>query len=243
MLPLEQTSREGNSRWSWTTLAIIGMCLYFFLWELLLPTDLTSNFIRNWGLTPVRFIDPEYSAYFKLVWPTVLTPMTYIFLHAGWIHLLGNMWMLWIFGSEIEVQWGGKKTLALFFLSGAAAAFLHSLVNHEATAPVIGASGAISGLMGAYLVLNPFAGVRGLAPAGFLPFVMKIPAVIFMGAWCLGQALNGSLAIMGGQGFESVAWWAHVGGFIAGACFAWFSQNNRPPRRTRYYRESFAHYF
>lgn len=241
MLPLGQP--WSSDRKCWATLGIMGVCLYVFLWELCLPAELTTNFIRNWGMIPLRLFDSEFTASLNLDWPTAFTPFTYMVLHGGWIHLIGNMWMLWVFGREIEAQWGAKKMVALFSLSGFAAALFHVLINHDSEAPVIGASGAIAGVMGAYLVLNPYAKIRTLVPVFILPFVMEIPALIFMGAWCASQVFNGTLAVMTGPSFESVAWWAHIGGFLAGIWFARFSQNNRPPRRTRYYRESFAHYY
>src|SRR5579859_791037 len=120
MLPLGQPWTEH--RRCWTTLGIMGVCLYIFLWELCLPKELTTSFIQNWGLIPLRFIDPEFTASLKLDWPAIFTPFTYMLMHGGWIHLIGNMWMLWVFGREIETQWGAKKILALFVVSGWAAA-------------------------------------------------------------------------------------------------------------------------
>lgn len=147
-----------------------------------------------------------------LTWGTLLTSM---FLHGSWMHLIGNMWFLWIFGNNIEDSMGRLRFLVFYLLTGLAAAATHLVSDPGSEIPVVGASGAISGIMGAYLVLYPHARVVTLVPLGFFLHMMRIPAWVMLGYWFLIQALSAAVtpAQAGGGG---VAFWAHVGGFVAG---------------------------
>ena len=147
-----------------------------------------------------------------------------MFLHGGWAHLISNMWALYIFGDNIEDRMGHWRYLFFYLISGVAAALTHILFQARSTVPVIGASGAISGVMGAYLVLYPGARVITLLPGlFFIPWFVEIPAFFFIGFWFISQLFNGllSLAFTGPMAtYGGVAWWAHVGGFIAGVLLA-----------------------
>jgi len=145
--------------------------------------------------------------------PAWLTPLTCIFLHGGWMHLLGNMWFLWIFGDNVEDRFG-HVLYALFYLgSGAVASLTHLWADPSSSIPTIGASGAIAGVMGAYLVFYPHAKVFSIIPLGILFFTAVIPAPVFLGIWFVIQIVS-QTGITGGEG---VAWWAHIGGFVVGA--------------------------
>ncbi len=140
-----------------------------------------------------------------------------MFLHAGWLHLLGNMWYLWIFGDNVEDRMGRIGFLAFYLLCGASASLIHIVFNLNSRIPSVGASGAIAGVLGAYLLSYPFARVLTLVPFLIIWPVVELPALIVLGSWFLIQLLNGWAAIaVSTQTTGGVAWWAHIGGFVTG---------------------------
>jgi membrane associated rhomboid family serine protease len=146
----------------------------------------------------------------KNVWGSILFSM---FLHGGWLHILGNMLFLWIFGNNIEDRLGPAKFVAFYLLCGVAATYAQALVNPRSPVPLVGASGAIAGVLGAYLVLYPRARVKTLVILGFIFFV-ELPAIVVLGGWFLLQVFQGVGSVAGQTG--GVAYMAHVGGFLAG---------------------------
>ena len=144
-----------------------------------------------------------------------LSPLTSMFLHGGWLHLIGNMWFLWLFGNNVEDSMGHVRYLVFYLLSGLAAAAAQTFVNPTSAIPMVGASGAISGVMGAYVVLYPRVRVHMLIVLGFFITRIAVPAFLMLGYWFLLQILGGLPAI--GEEKGGVAFWAHAGGFIAGA--------------------------
>jgi membrane associated rhomboid family serine protease len=151
----------------------------------------------------------------QTAWVTIFTSM---FLHGGWFHLVSNMWVLFIFGDNIEDRLGGTRYLAFYLLSGVAAALLQSYVLQGSNEPMIGASGAIAGVLGAYLVLYPGARVASLVPIFFIFTIVEVPATIFLLFWFVSQVFSGLFALQGG-GSSGVAWWAHIGGFLFGLLY------------------------
>jgi len=146
----------------------------------------------------------------------VLTPfITAMFLHGGWLHIIGNMWYLWIFGDNVEDRLGHLRYLLFYLATGIAGSLVHVLTNPSSPVPVVGASGAIAGVLGGYFLLFPRSRVLSLVPVFFFLTLMEIPAVIFLALWFVLQLFNGSLSLGGVA--NPVAWWAHVGGFVAGA--------------------------
>ncbi len=147
--------------------------------------------------------------------PNWLTPLTHMFLHGGWMHIIGNMWFLWIFGNNVEDSMGHLRFVVFYLLCGFAAAGLQMLSNPGSGVPMVGASGAIGGVMGAYVLLYPRVNVHMLFWFGFYVTTFAIPAIWMLGYWFLVQLIGGvgSLGARGG----GVAFWAHVGGFVAGA--------------------------
>jgi membrane associated rhomboid family serine protease len=143
------------------------------------------------------------------------TPLTSMFLHGGWLHLIGNMWFLWLFGNNVEDSMGHARYLAFYTLCGLAAAATQTMVNPNSAIPMVGASGAISGVMGAYIVLYPRVQVHMLVILGFFITRVAVPAFLMLGYWFLLQILGGLPALSEERG--GVAFWAHAGGFIAGA--------------------------
>src|SRR5687767_14634816 len=147
---------------------------------------------------------------------TWFTPVTSMFLHGGWFHLIGNMWFLWVFGNNVEDSMGHFRYLAFYLLCGLAAAAAQTFMNPSSAIPMVGASGAISGVMGAYIVLYPKVRVHMLVILGIFITRIVVPAYLMLGYWFLLQIVGGGLASSSEGG---VAFWAHAGGFVAGALF------------------------
>ena len=145
----------------------------------------------------------------------VFTPLTSMFLHGGWLHLIGNMWFLWLFGNNVEDSMGRARYLVFYLLSGLAAAATQTFMNPSSAIPMVGASGAISGVMGAYIVLYPRVRVHMLIFLGFFITRAAVPAYLMLGYWFLLQILGGLPSL--GDETGGVAFWAHAGGFLAGA--------------------------
>jgi len=161
--------------------------------------------------------------------------VAHMFLHGGWAHLLGNMWMLWLFGDNVEDRMGPLRFLVFYLLCGLAAAGVHVATDPGSRVPVIGASGAISGVMGAFLVMFPRARLVVMLPP-FFWWLFELPALIYLGFWFWLQVAQGS-ASRGGELAGGVAWWAHVGGFVAGlALFPLFVRRDRWSRADPGYR-------
>jgi len=165
------------------------------------------------GVVPARYLDPQWAAWHGYPQGLVLPLVSHMFLHSGWLHLIFNMWSLWIFGDNVEDVMGPLRFLLFYLLCGLGALAVHVLTNPGSTVPVVGASGAIAGVMGAYFFLYPHAKVVTFLPIIIIPFVFELPAVFYLGAWFLTQVFSGMLSPAGGGG---VAWWAHIGGFVAG---------------------------
>jgi len=187
-----------------------------FLYEVSLPPRAGQALIYTFGLIPshtgMLFV-PNGTTLSEAFLPMV----TSMFLHGGWMHLLGNMLFLWVFGGAVEDALGHFQYLIFYFVCGIGSAIVHTIFNWGSTVPTVGASGAISGVMGAFIVLFPSARVVTLIPALFLFFTVRIPAFLMLGYWFFLQIFSGlaSVGLGGQQG--GVAWWAHVGGFLLGA--------------------------
>ncbi len=190
---------------------IIGINVLVFLWQLAQGPYLKGIF-DLYGMVPIRYSDPGISGRFTLI--EQLVPFfSYMFLHGGFLHLLGNMWFLYIFGDNVEDSLGPCRFIAFYILSGIAAVLIHLATNWHSRLPTIGASGAIAGVMGAYFLMFPRSRVLTMVPIFFFPLLFELPAVFFLGYWVLIQLLYASVSH--GQA-GGVAWWAHIGGFIFG---------------------------
>ena len=163
------------------------------------------------------------------VWLTIFTSM---FMHAGWLHIGGNMLYLWVFGDNVEDAMGKARFLVFYLLTGVAAALAHVMVEPRSLIPSVGASGAIAGVLGAYLVLHPSAQVNTLFFFLFRIFIVPIPAIVVIGFWAVMQLFSGLAAfgVPNGQ-TGGVAYWAHIGGFVAGLVLVVFFRRKRPPTR------------
>lgn len=227
MLPLRDNI--PSSRFPAATLGIIVLNVLVFLHELKLGRHLDAAML-HYAVVPARYTNPEVAQYFT--WPQqILAFFTSMFLHGGWLHLIGNMWTLWIFGDNVEDRLGRVRYLLLYLASGVAAAVMHIYTNAGSLVPTIGASGAIAGIMGAYFRFYPFARVETLIPPFFFGPTFVLPAVLFLGWWFLLQFFNGFTSLGArGPGFSGIAWWAHVGGFVFGFLVCLLA---RPVRRTQ----------
>lgn len=173
------------------------------------------------GAIPMRLFDPAWAAANGFPDGAIYTLVTYMFLHAGWLHVIMNMWMLWIFADNIEDVTGHIGFALFYLLCGVLAGLIHLVFNAGGYVPIIGASGGVAGVMGAYFVLFPHGRVTTLV---FI-FVYQLPAMIFLGIWFGVQILSGIGTPSGSSG---VAWWAHVGGFVVGmALIRLFVRKNR----------------
>ncbi len=195
------------------TIALIVINSLIFLWQISLGSEGFQAVVLSLGVTPVTLIGNETLPPELYLVPPTLTVLTSMFLHGGWMHLIGNMLYLWIFGNNIEDAMGHVRFIFFYLLSGVAAALVQALPNATSAVPMIGASGAISGVLGAYLLLYPRAQVLVLIPLGYFSRLIHLPAVFVLGFWFVLQLINSALA---GPGAGGVAWGAHIGGFLAG---------------------------
>ena len=174
-----------------------------------------NRFFFLYGLVPARYSVGQIAAHFT-TGQQLFAPISFMFLHGGFWHLLGNMWSLYIFGDNVEDRLGPFRYLLFYLLCGMASGFLHVLLNLDSNVPVIGASGAIAGVMGAYFILYPNAKILTLIPIFIIPYFIEISAFVFLGIWLLLQLINAA----GSPGSVSgIAWWAHIGGFLFGIMF------------------------
>ncbi|GMV43266.1 MAG: rhomboid family intramembrane serine protease [Myxococcales bacterium] len=200
-------------RTPWVTWAFIALNVAAFLWELTLGERLHDAFY-DLGLVPAFYSDPQLSM--DLTATEQVRPfLTSMFLHGGWTHVIGNLWMLWIFGDNVEDYLGHLRFVVFYLGAGVLAAVVHLVTNWGSTVPTIGASGAIAGVMGAYFVLYPKARVLAVVPLFVILWPLVVPAVVFIGLWFLLQFLNGASSLVAGMD-GGVAWWAHIGGFVGG---------------------------
>ena len=163
------------------------------------------------------------------------TLFTSIFVHGGVLHFLGNMWFLWLLGCNIEDVWGRRNFLVFFLGAGIVAVFLHSLINFGSDIPCIGASGAISGVMAAYMFLFPRSKILSFVPVFFLPLLIPIPAFIFVAIWFIGQLYSGTYHLLFSPTATGIAFWAHIGGFLGGLIlYKFFLSPKRKRKKFRY---------
>jgi membrane associated rhomboid family serine protease len=231
MLPVADSVRSRT--FPYVNLAIIIANFLVFFYELSLGNEVNS-FLRDWGAVP-RFVTDYFDNSGDYPYRVLFTPITAMFIHGGWFHILGNMLFLWVFGDNVEDAIGHVSYLFFYLLAGIAAAAAQILVDTGSGVPMVGASGAIAGVLGAYVVLYPRATIAAVI-FPFVFFVLPIPAFVLIGLWFFLQLLNGAAAIGTAVGAsEGVAWWAHIGGFLAGLLLVWAfrgERHGRPARRS-----------
>lgn len=218
MFPLYDTVRSRTFPLINLTLVLANVLA--FLYELRMDPATLKGFIFTWGLIPAQFMSDA-----NTFWTNIFSSM---FLHGGWFHIINNMWVLYIFGDNVEARMGGIRYLIFYLMSGVAAVLLQTYVLPSSMVPMIGASGAVAGVLGAYLILFPRSRIASLVPILFIFTIIEIPAVLFLVFWFVSQLYSGLFAIRGG-GESGIAWWAHIGGFVFGVLMVFFFR-----RRTNY---------
>lgn len=213
MIPLKDVNPREKT--PFVTYFLIIVNILTFLFEISLGRGI-EVFLKEFGVIPLKFVYNFLNYPFDFY--NYLPLFTSLFLHGGFLHLLGNMLSLWIFGDNVEDKMGHFFYFLFYFISGIGASLAHIITNFSSPIPTIGASGAISGVMGAYFYFFPRARVLTLIPIFFFIQLVEIPAFIFLGLWFLIQLFSGALSFGGGSG--GVAWWAHIGGFIFGYLIA-----------------------
>ena len=212
MIPLKDDNPTNST--PIITYIIIGICVVVFLLEISSPNYSSGALFYSWGVIPASLVHnlqvPE--EIYRV--PPMATLITSMFMHGGFMHLIGNMLYMWIFADNIEDELGKTKFIIFYILSGIAAALTQVYMNTESTVPMVGASGAIGGVLGAYIVNHPRAKVLVLIPLGFFTQIIKVPAIFVLGIWFILQFVSSAFSSSSGGG---VAYGAHIGGFIFGA--------------------------
>jgi rhomboid family protein len=206
------------------TSLLIAVNTLVFLYQIFLGS-LDRAFVFRFGAIPAELLHlvrhPQGSGL-----PPQITVLTSMFLHGGFFHLAGNMLYLWIFGNNIEDVMGHVRFILFYLICGIIAVYTYAFINSDSTVPMIGASGAISGVLGAYLLLFPHARVLTLLMLGFFIQFVDLPAVVVLGFWIVIQLLYGIFSLAGPMG--AVAWFAHIGGVLAGMALVWPFKKRRP---------------
>ena len=203
------------------TYILMGINLFVFMLQFQAGLD-NEIIFYSYGLVPAKYTVNEMSRHFSFA-NQVFSIFTYMFLHGGFLHFLGNMWFLYIFGDNVEEYFGSIRFAGFYIICGIISGCSHFFLNPISMTPTIGASGAIAGVMGAYFLLYPKARILTIIPIIIIPWFVEIPAFIFLGVWFLIQFFNAA----GSGAGSGIAWWAHIGGFIAGLILVKF--NNKLP--------------
>ena len=240
MIPLSDPDLVTRRR-PFINILIIVLCALVFFYELTLGEAESNIFFYKFGfipeeltrgiaLTTVTIARRTYDVTSPI--PNILTIFTSMFIHGGWLHILGNMLYLWVFGDNIEDRFGHLKYLLFYLAAGVFASATQILSGPASKVPNIGASGAIAGVLGAYFVLYPFSRIRTMVFYFLITFV-RIPAVFLLGFWFFLQFVSGVGSIGTSAQSEGIAYWAHIGGFVAGVgvglIYKFLSRQTRPP--------------
>lgn len=208
MIPIRDT--QPSNCVPVVTYSLMGVNLLVFTLQLQIGFN-NEAFFYSYGLVPAKYTVHEMSKYFS-TGNQLFSILSYMFLHGGFLHFIGNMWTLYIFGDNVEEYFGSARFLGFYLICGITSGLFHFFVNPISMVPTIGASGAIAGVMGAYFLLYPKSRILTLIPIIIIPLFIEIPAFIFLGLWFLIQFLNAA----GSGAGSGIAWWAHIGGFITG---------------------------
>ncbi|MCE5233733.1 MAG: rhomboid family intramembrane serine protease [Mizugakiibacter sp.] len=207
-------------RLRWATPLLVAACVVGFLWLALAPPEARVGFVVRWGTVPARLFDADAPLWRQLTELPALRLLTALFIHVDWLHLAGNLLFLMIFGLSAERALGSRRFLLLFLLGGVWANLVGALTLVSTRSPIIGCSGAVSAVVGAYLALFPRARLGLVLPLGFYFEFVRVPAALLIGLWVLVQLLFTYI----GPSFGAVVWWAHIAGFLFGIAFAWVSR-------------------
>jgi membrane associated rhomboid family serine protease len=213
MIPVRDTIPCYHTPYvTWT---LISVNVTVFLFMVAMPDSMAQNFVYLYGLVARRYTDPAWASLSGFPDDHYFSFLSSMFLHGGVLHIVMNMWFMWIFADNIEDRMGKVRFILFYFMCGLVAAVGQVVFNPDTAIPVVGASGAIAGIMGAYFMLYPYARIVLWLPLFFLPIFFELPAIAFLGFWVIMQLQKAATA--GTEGVADVAWWGHLGGFIAGA--------------------------
>ncbi len=214
---------------------LIAVNVVAFFYQLTLDPRALQDFLAEHALIPARYFIPSWGSRMGLS-PLDVSPfLTNTFLHGGFLHIIMNMWTLWIFGPALEDRLGPSRFAALYLLSGILASITHAVFNATSPIPVLGASGAIAGIIAAYALRFPFAWIRVLVLIVIIPLFFNIPAIFFAGIWFLTQILQGATELFSPFAGSNIAWWAHIGGFVAGSMLLIVLEQRRTIPAVRYH--------
>lgn len=212
-------------------IGLIALNTIVFLWMWSLPPATLNDVLFRYALIPVRYTNPMLAREAGLDpsswWPL----LTNTFMHGGWLHLIFNMWFLWIFGPAMEARWGRLAFAILYVAGGVVASLVYLVTDPASTEPALGASGAIAAVIAAYAVTYPTKRVMTIIPLGFIPIFIPVPAVVFALAWFALQVLQASSELASPSPAGGIAWWAHIGGFAFGILFALIANRFGPVGR------------
>ncbi len=227
MIPIRDTAPcYSNPYVSW---ALIFICSSLFVLLEVSPERYHRYVIYIYGMVPARYTNPEWAVAMGYPSDYYLSFLTNLFLHGGWVHLIMNMWFIWIFADNVEDRMGHGRFIVFYLLCGLFATFVQWQYTPEVVNPVVGASGAIAGVLAAYFFLYPYAKIVLWVPILLLPIFIEIPAIAFIGVWVIFQMKNASTAALFYGGATDVALWAHLGGFVAGiVLFRFFLRKDYP---------------
>ncbi|UCH15238.1 MAG: rhomboid family intramembrane serine protease [Bacteroidales bacterium] len=224
MIPLRDT--KHSERFPIVNWLIIIVNIIVFIYELTLNGAEAEAFFYKFGLVPSQTNLTSGNQY---------TFFTNMFLHGGWGHFIGNMWVLYIFGDNVEDRMGKVRYFFFYIIAGLIASFTHYMLHRNSPVPAIGASGAISGIMAAYMFLFPRSKILSFVPVFFIPLLIPIPAFIFIAIWFIGQVFNGTYTLLFSPTATGIAFWAHIGGFLGGLILYKFFLSRKRKRKKKKY--------
>lgn len=215
MIPYRDNIPCRYTPWMTWSLIVVNTLLFLGL-QYGLDAPQRNAWFQLYGLVPARFTHPDWAALMGFPPDHYEAFLSSLFLHSGWLHLVLNLWLLWIFGDNVEDRMGAVRFLLFYLACGLLASALHIFFNVNSAIPTVGASGAIAGIMGAFYFLYPQARVVLWIPIFLLPLFVEIPAIAFVGLWVIIQMYKATTFDPAAHPYADVAWWGHIGGFIAG---------------------------
>lgn len=237
MFPLQTTAPTRSP--PFVTWALIATNCAIFLFQISLGPEELELFLLQFALVPARYFAPLPFGDVGGDTLSYLPFFTNVFLHGGWLHLILNMWTLWLFGPAVEDRLGTMRYIVFYVCSGIFASYTHAVFNPLSTAPALGASGAIAGVLACFLLLYPWARLIILMPILFLPLFFEVPAFVYVGLWFLMQLVQGTAEVFAQSTGGGIAWWAHVGGFVGGLALGLLLIPSRRRMRPYYADEGF----
>jgi membrane associated rhomboid family serine protease len=237
MFPIKDTI--PRRQFPFITYLIIFVNTVIFIIEVILPPEILKEIFYLFGLVPARYTHLEWANIMGLpiddYWPF----FTNLFLHGSFLHFFSNMWSLYLFGDNVEDALGHIRFLIFYILCGIAANLTHFVFNINSTIPTIGASGAISGIMAAYMIMFPYSRIITFIPLLFIPFFFEIHAFFYIGIWFISQLFSGTTSLIAPELGGGIAWWAHIGGFIMGIILLPFF---RKRKKDQYFDDEYFYY-